>query len=398
MRVSTAHSFDATVATLQKRQESLTTVQEQMSSGKRVNIASDDPTSAARAERARALTQRIATDKRASDISQNVMTLSESALSDASELLQKARETMVAAGNGSYTAAERQSQAAKLKEIRNQLLTIANRSDGSGGYLFGGQGSSSPPFIDAPGGVVFRGQGGRIEIGSDETMPLTVDGAATWLTAPTGNGTFETRAVTSAGSGWINAGSVTDPAQITGATYDINFSVAGGVTTYTISANPGTAGTPVSGTFEPGKAIGIEGMDFTISGQPADGDAFQIAPSTNTQSIFDTLDQAIAGLQNTGANNGQVMQTVNSGLRNLDSTMTRLQGVQAEVGEVLTRIEDSQGRMADATLAAKTDQSNAEDLDMVQAISDFQNQQSGYEAALKAYSAVQRLSLFQYIT
>ena len=34
---------------------------------------------------------------------------------------------------------------------------------------------------------------------------------------------------------------------------------------------------------------------------------------------------------------------------------------------------------------------------MVQAISDFQNQQTGYDAALKAYSMVQRLSLFQYL-
>jgi flagellar hook-associated protein 3 FlgL len=33
----------------------------------------------------------------------------------------------------------------------------------------------------------------------------------------------------------------------------------------------------------------------------------------------------------------------------------------------------------------------------VEAISRFQSQQSGYDAALKSYSIVQRLSLFQYI-
>ena len=35
---------------------------------------------------------------------------------------------------------------------------------------------------------------------------------------------------------------------------------------------------------------------------------------------------------------------------------------------------------------------------MVQALSDFQNKQSGYDAALKTYSMVQKLSLFQYIS
>jgi len=33
----------------------------------------------------------------------------------------------------------------------------------------------------------------------------------------------------------------------------------------------------------------------------------------------------------------------------------------------------------------------------VHAISDFQNQQTGYDAALKSYASVQRLSLFQYV-
>ena len=34
---------------------------------------------------------------------------------------------------------------------------------------------------------------------------------------------------------------------------------------------------------------------------------------------------------------------------------------------------------------------------MVEAIADFQNQQTGYEAALKSYSMVQKMSLFQYL-
>ncbi len=34
---------------------------------------------------------------------------------------------------------------------------------------------------------------------------------------------------------------------------------------------------------------------------------------------------------------------------------------------------------------------------MVKALSDFQRRQTGYDAALKSYSLVQRLSLFQYL-
>jgi flagellar hook-associated protein 3 FlgL len=35
---------------------------------------------------------------------------------------------------------------------------------------------------------------------------------------------------------------------------------------------------------------------------------------------------------------------------------------------------------------------------MVEALSDFQAKQSGYEAALSTYSMVQRMSLIQYLT
>jgi len=56
-----------------------------------------------------------------------------------------------------------------------------------------------------------------------------------------------------------------------------------------------------------------------------------------------------------------------------------------------------EGRIAGQSLAAQTERSNAEDLDMVRAISDFQSQQTGYQAALQVYSSVQRMSLFQYL-
>ena len=72
--------------------------------------------------------------------------------------------------------------------------------------------------------------------------------------------------------------------------------------------------------------------------------------------------------------------------------------MRSRVGETLTRIDNATGRLDDQRLAAKTERSNAEDLDMVEALSEFQNKQTGYDAALKSYSLVQKLSLFNYIS
>jgi flagellar hook-associated protein 3 FlgL len=76
----------------------------------------------------------------------------------------------------------------------------------------------------------------------------------------------------------------------------------------------------------------------------------------------------------------------------------RLQEQRALAGETLNRIDGVENRLSSTKLGAQTDRSSAEDLDMVEAISRFQSQQSGYDAALKSYSMVQRMSLFQYLS
>lgn len=406
MRISTAYSFDSSISTLQKRQADLSDAQMQLTTGKRVNVASDDPVAAARAERALSTEARSDANQRGLQASRNAMKLSDSALTNAIDLLQDARETMVKAGNGSYTDGERKSLALALKEVRSQLLAVANRPDGGGGFVFSGQGSSSPPFIDAPGGVRFVGQGGEAQGASAEKLALTVDGELAWLKAKTGNGVFEAGAAAgNTGSGWISSGSVTTPTQVpypaasgaTPPTYSVQFDVTGGVTTYSIleDGNALVSGEP----YVSGKGITIpgRGMTVNVAGAPASGDTFTLAQSNNTLSVFDTLDKAIAALNSTGMNNGQIQQTVNSTTTSLDGLLSNMGAARSAVGESLNRMDSIEGRIAELKLNAQTDRSNAEDLDMVQAISSFQNKQTGYDAALKSYSMVQKLSLFNYV-
>lgn len=399
MRISTAGRFDATIANLQRRQTELSESQAQLTSGKRVNRASDDPTAAARAERALALEQRSTASQRAVEASRNLMSQGESALGDASELLQQARETLVAAGNAGYSDAQRRTQALNLREIRNQLFAIANRPDGAGGYLFAGQGSSSPPFVDAPGGVQFSGTAGHVDTGAGagESLPVTLDGPAALLQARTGNGVFETQPVQQAGAAWIDAGRVTDPAALTGDAYSLAFSVAGGVTTYSV-VNTTTGGTVQSGQpYISGRAISFDGLSVTVSGAPADADSFGVQPSTSSLSVFSVLDAAAAALETPLQNNGRITQAVATGLRDIDASLGRLIDQRALTGETLKRIDGVEGRLSERKLGAQTERSAAEDLDMVEAYSRFQAQQTGYDAALKSYSMVQKLTLFQYI-
>ena len=66
-RLGSANSYDAARSNLMTRQTNLVNAQEHLTSGKRVNTASDDPTAAAQAERALTRMSRINTDQRALD-------------------------------------------------------------------------------------------------------------------------------------------------------------------------------------------------------------------------------------------------------------------------------------------------------------------------------------------
>jgi flagellar hook-associated protein 3 FlgL len=411
LRIATRQSFDSGVDQLQQRQRQLTDAQERLTSGKRVSRASDDPAAAARAERALAAISREDANQRALQASRNTMTLTESALGDAGDLLQQTREALVAAGDGAYGDAERATMAERLSSLRSQLLATANRSDGAGGFLFAGQGAAQPPFVDGAGGVTFRGAAGETQAALDEPLPQSTDGQAAWLAAPTGNGLFETRVLSAnpnQAQSWIDAGRVTDPQTFFAATsppavanpanldYQITFTQSAGTTTYTVQKN-GAATALTNMAYTSGQAIEIDGMAFTVTGTPQTGEAYGVRLASNSQSIFATLDKAITELKTPQRSAAAVAQGVQQALQRLDGSMGALQSLRARVGETLNRADLVEGRISAAKLAATSEKSDAEDLDMVQALSAFQNQQTGYEAALKAYASVQRLSLFQYV-
>ncbi len=411
MRIATAQTFDAGIDQLQERQRELARTQQQLTSGKRVERASDDPSAAARAERALASEVRGQASQRALETSRHAMTLTEGALGDASELMQQAREALVAAGNGSYSDAERAGAADRLAALRQQLLAVANRGDGDGGYLFAGQGGNQPPFVDALGGVAFRATAGRVNVASDEALPRSIDGQAAWLASPSGNGLFETRNASSApnASGtWIDAGqvrelpvfyaatsppAVADPAALT---YRLDFTSTPTGPAYSITKN-GAATALVNVPYVSGQAIAIDGMEFTVQGAPASGDGFEIRLATPSLGVFDTLDRAIAELKTPLRSNASMTQGVQQALSDLDGSMAALQSLRSQVGEVLNHADMVEGRIAAHSLSAQTERSNAEDLDMVQALSRFEAQQTGYQAALKTYASVQRLSLFDFL-
>lgn len=176
MRIATAYAAKAAVDSINDRQVQLAKAQSRVSSGLRVERPSDDPAAAAEAERLRSRDARIGTELRVVGQARQMLSSSDTAIADANDVLQSARDTLLKAGNGSASASDRQSFAIALQQMRDQLLGIANRGDGVGGYVFGGQGSGAAPF--AGNGLSYTAPAGTVLVGQEMASEVAVDGRA----------------------------------------------------------------------------------------------------------------------------------------------------------------------------------------------------------------------------
>ncbi|MGV3725130.1 flagellar hook-associated protein FlgL [Hydrogenophaga sp.] len=404
MRVSTANSYDNTIALLTRRQAELSAQQERVTTGMRVTKPSDDPVAATLAETAANRLSRTNADLRALDASRTSLQQAESGLAESGELMQKVRELLVTAGNATFTNSEREDVAKQLEGLREQLIAVANRTDNAGRTLYGGLGGSSTPFVDLYGptgnGVQFGGQRGQAAAGNS-SLPSALDGDAIWMRVPQGNGTFTVGLPNSnTGSVSTTMGQVTNAAALTGNDYDITFADVGGVIQYTVTN--ATTGTPVPGhvgqPYVANRTIEFDGMSLEMRGLPAAGDRVEVRPVTTTTDIFSVVQGAIDALRYGGTNqSAHQAQAMARAITEVDAGHDRVLAARGRAGEWLNRADSLDSQMEGRAVDLKAEQATLTELDMIKGLSDLETQRVGFEAAIKSYAQVQRLSLFQVI-
>ena len=410
-RVSTANQYDTALRNIGQRHTSLSNLQENLTSGKRVVRPSDDPVSAAQAERAINRLARIQTEQRALETQRNAIAQAESALGDAIGLMQNFRELTVSAGGGTLTPNDRATIANQLQGLREQIVEVANRKDTNGLPLLGALGSALAPFLgplSTTPDYSFAGLPGQTS-STGVTIPGMLDGDSAFMFNPQRDGVYNAAVSAIPNTRQLTTSAVTpvDKSLVTGDNYTITFSAVGpGATpgtstaTYTLTnTTTGAISAPVTVPDYPSDKpltiamTDVPGLSFTITGNPANGDTITLQPSP---SIFSTLDSAIRDIRD-APNSNAAIQAVGQALANMDIGMERLHNMRSYAGELLNRADRITGDQEKRSIQLEGDRSRAEDLDMIKGISDFQNQQVGYEAALKSYAQVQKLSLFNFI-
>ena len=403
MRISTAQIYDRGVAGIEQQQSTLSRTQQQIASGKRIQTPSDDPVGAAQSL---ALTQakgRVAQYGANIDAAKDALAQNESVLSQVTEVLQNLHTLTIQAGNNALNDTDRASLAADAAGRLQELLGLVNSQDGNGNYIFSGFASNTQPFATAASGaIVYNGDQGvrTLDVSPGRTVPIAYNGSAVFEQIRSGNGSFTaTAGAGNTGTGVIGLGTVVNPSLLPGDSYRLQFNVSGGVTTYDV-IDVTTASTVSSGNaYTSGGTITVAGMQVAVTGAPASGDTFALAPS-GAQSIFATVQNLIATLKTpagSGAGSTALQNGLNASLANIDQALDHVLSVRADGGATLRELDTLTNGNADQTLQYDKTLSRLQDLDYNKALSDFARQQVSLEAAQKSFAKVSALSLFAYL-
>lgn len=396
-RISTGMVFNQSVSLMMAKQSKMNHLEQQLATGSKLVSAKDDPVAAGTAvslDRAVAALDQLGKN---ANVVQNRLGLQENALAEAGEMMSRITELTLQASNPALSSADLKGVASELSSIKESLLALANSTDGTGRYLFGGTNSDAAPFSLSNGTVTYSGDQTQrqVEVAPGTFVADALPGSEIFMRLRTGDGTVDGSASASnAGTGVLTNIGRDGTASWNGESYTIAFT---GTDAYEIrDANGAVLST---GTYTAGEDIVFGGMRVTLEGAPAAGDTFSAGPST-TRDIFATVDQLVAALDmDTSTPEARAAQQnlLQTGTRDVARAAEAMIDARASGGAQLTAIDNAESLRESNAVSLKTTLSGMRDLDYADAISQYKLESAALQAAQTMFSQMQTMSLFNMI-
>ncbi len=203
MRITMQMFYDRFISDMQKNMEAIFRSHEQLSTGKRINRPSDDPTAMSRVVGYKTQISAIDQSKRAINTAKDSVESMESAMRNLNGIITRARELAIRGATGSVDAGARRMIASEVDALLQSAIGIANTRVGER-YIFSGFQSNVAP-IDASGAFATDNNPVSIDIYAGITVQINMpanrvfnDATPLMTTAPpydTAAGTFVLQAL-----------------------------------------------------------------------------------------------------------------------------------------------------------------------------------------------------------
>lgn len=417
MRLSTNQIFQSGLSAMQRAQSNLNYTNLQMATGRRILTPSDDPSGATVSVQLEAKINATEQYQRNIDLAQPRLEQEEAQLDAYENYLNRVRELVVLGSNDTYNKTDRVTLASEIRQLRDDILALANTKDSNGEYLFGGTGSLEQPFTeDGDGLVSYIGADGvgavrDVFVSLTRSIQVGDTGKSIFMDVSESSGKLVEALPVDANTGTL----VVEKTQVIDSekysaraseTFNVRFIDNAGTMEYAVydTATPPVqltdeSGNPIQGTFDPDVPIEFAGRSLELSGTPKDGDVVISRPARYV-SIFQTLDSIATAFENYQADTAGkdvLSESVVIAFKNIDSSLNRMNEVRTSVGMRLGALDTHSDLNDQHQLNMESTLSDIRDLDYAEAISRYQLEQVVLEAAQKTYTQVSKMSLFDFM-
>jgi len=407
MRISENVKFNTVVNNLFKTQSSYNELAEKIASLKEINKPSDDPIGMSKVLNLRESAAAVEQYTRNMDACESWLTITESKLTAAGDLLVEAQEIAVSQSTATSSAEARSSEAETVQQLIDEMLSLAN-STYDGRYIFSGTKTGETPFSSS--------ERSAAEIGE--------------ATAAGGNGSFDG----TVSSGGVYAGSVNT-------TYVVKIVTDDEVlanTTYRVSSDGGkTWSDPPSGDLVDGVPVTLgDGIELTftegVTDNLSEDDIFYVqafaADSSNSsyyngngEELSVNIGEGVpfaysisgeAVFTDKGDGEVEIFKVLNdlkdaleaddqsaiaSCIDNLEAASDQISKNISKCGTRMNRLEIAQTNMADMELDLTELTSKIEDADVTELITKFAMKEVVLEASYSVASSIGDLTILDFL-
>ncbi|MGY4688915.1 flagellar hook-associated protein FlgL [Salibacterium sp. K-3] len=352
MRVTQSMLAQNSLRNLQQSYERMGVLQEQLSTGKKITKASQDPVVAMSGIRYRGETNQIQQFQRNVGEVNNWMNSTDSALDKTTEAMQRIRELTTQAANGSYEEGQRENMAEEVTQLTQHIADMAN-SEVNGKYIFNGTETTNPPVLDPEKGVdadladyqvindgdEYGHTGGTtFENGAGDTIELIYNGDN--LSSVEKNGT------------------AIDKEEIVMTRADTNTNAV--------------------------EMEVMDGVEMQVNSNPA---------NTFQNNMFQDLTSLSATLRNDDAGGEEISNYLDT----VDEHINNVVNERAEVGARQNRVDMIENRLGQQEVTAEEIMSENEDADMEKVIMNLMSQENVHQAALSSGARIIQPTLMDFL-
>ena len=422
MKISTKLFNQQQVSRFGKLNEEIQSLQNKISTGKNIVQASDDPIGAVNLSGLQQVKERFGQYSRNADNAINRLTIADTALQSVTTLMVRAKELAIQAANDTFGAQDREALALELEEMKNEMFSVANSTDSSGAFIFGGYHTNTQPFQkDNDLNIVYKGDRGTNagSVSETRTIGTTLDDGSVFMAVKSGNAVSPMFTILEDIINSIRTASesVVEASAVGKATLQINnenpgnysFNLSDSSSSVDISVD--LPSSDLSGLVTAINAAGLN-ITATLSGSTItlvddnngpitikDLQIEGIDRSEKTPKSFLTFD-AVDGA-GTSLGHPQILydknQTIQNRLDDIKSVQEHIANQKAVIGARTNSLERQKELLAQRNIQVSEDMSEISDADLAALVTDLQGQITGLQASQQAFVKISNLSLFQYL-